>query len=89
MARGWESKSIEAQQQDASRDKTSEKPRLTQEETAIAREAASLRLSLSRVVEQLGHTQNSRHREMLERAKADLERKVESLSASGSGQQAS
>jgi hypothetical protein len=89
MARGWESKSIEAQQEDASRDKASEKPRLTMAETAIAREAASLRLSLSRVVEQLGHTQNSRHREMLERAKADLERKIESLSASGSGHQAS
>jgi hypothetical protein len=82
MARGWESKSIEGQQEDASRDKASEKPRLTREETAIAREIASLRLSLSQVEEQLSRTQNSRHREMLAHAKADLERKIESLNKS-------
>jgi hypothetical protein len=79
MARGWESKSIEAQQEDASRQKTSEKPRLTREETALAQEIASVRLSLSRVLQQLGLTQNLRHREILERAKTELERKLEEL----------
>jgi hypothetical protein len=89
MARGWESKSIEAQQEDASRQEASEKPRLTREETALARELAGLRLSLSQVAEQLGRSRNAGHREVLERAKRDLEGKIASMSESGSGRQAS
>jgi len=79
MARGWESKSVEAQQEDAAGKSTLEKPRLTREEANRLRATESLRLSLKNVVDQLARSQNSAHRDMLEHAKADLQRKIEEL----------
>jgi len=79
MARGWESKSVEAQQEDAAGRKASEKPRLTREEAARHREKESLRLSLQRISHELDLSQNPRHRAMLESARADLERKIGEL----------
>jgi hypothetical protein len=76
MARGWESKSVEAQQDEASGRTTSEKPRLTREAAAHLREKESLRLSVKRVVEQLERTRDPRHRAMLEQALDDLERRL-------------
>jgi hypothetical protein len=81
MARGWESKSVEAQQDEAAERTTSEKPRLTGEEAARFRETESLRLSLKSVVQQLERSHDSRHRAMLEHALADLERKIRELGA--------
>ena len=80
MARGWESKSVEAQQEEAAAKSLSGKPRLTPEEANRSRERESLRLSLRNIVDQLERSQNSQHREMLEHAKADLERRIEELS---------
>ncbi len=76
MARGWESKSVEAQQAEAS-DATS-KPRLklTPEAAARVRERERLRLSRQSVFQQLQQTQNPRHRELLENTLADLDRKL-------------
>lgn len=76
MARGWESKSVEAQQAEAS-DVTS-KPRLklTPEAAARRREQENLRLSRQSVVQQLQETQNPRHRELLENILADLDKKL-------------
>jgi hypothetical protein len=79
MARGWESKSVEAQQEEAAEANATAKPRLTREEADRLHERESLRLSLKRVVEQLERTQNPRHRQMLEQAKADLGKKIEKL----------
>ena len=79
MARGWESKSVEAQQEDAAGKSSPGKPRLTREEADQFREKESLRLSLRSVVEQLERSQKSQHRELLEHAKADLERRIEKL----------
>jgi hypothetical protein len=81
MARGWESKSIEAQQEEAASKQSFQKPRLTREEADRLREKESLRLSLRNVIEQLQSSQNSQRRAMLEHAKSDLERRIESLSA--------
>jgi hypothetical protein len=81
MARGWESKSVEAQQEDASRRTTPEKPRLTREEANRLRQKESLRLSLQRVMQELEQSQNARHRAMLEQAQTDLQRKIEELDA--------
>jgi molecular chaperone DnaK (HSP70) len=81
MARGWESKSIEAQQEDAASRQSSDKPRLTREEADRLREKERLQLSLRNVIEQLNNSQNSQHRAMLERAKSDLERRIENLGA--------
>ncbi len=77
MARGWESKSVEAQQDEAADTNTPEKPRLTREAAARLREIESLRLSLQNVMQQLERSHNARHRTMLEEARADLERKIQ------------
>jgi hypothetical protein len=79
MARGWESKSVEAQQDEASERNPSDKPRLTREAAARLREKENLRLSLQNVIQQLGRIQDARHRSMLEQARSDLERKIQEL----------
>jgi iron-sulfur cluster repair protein YtfE (RIC family) len=79
MARGWESKSVEAQQDEASARDTAQKPRLTREAETRLREKESLRLSRRRVIEQIQRSHHARHRAMLEHALADLERKIEAL----------
>jgi len=81
MARGWESKSVEAQQEDASRRTTPEKPRLTREEANRLRQKESLRLALQSVIQELEQSRNTRHRTMLEQAQADLQRKIGELDA--------
>ena len=79
MARGWESKSVEAQQDEAAARATSEKPRLTRESASRLRDKENLRLSLQSVVQQLERSQDPRHRALLERAMADLQRKIETF----------
>ncbi|MFZ0950735.1 MAG: hypothetical protein WAN17_00635 [Candidatus Sulfotelmatobacter sp.] len=79
MARGWESKSVEAQQDEAAGRSTPEKPRLTWEATGRLQTQESLRLSLRRVLQQLEQSRNPHHRSMLEQARADLERKIQEL----------
>jgi hypothetical protein len=81
MARGWESKSVEAQQEDAATRNTPGKPRLTPEEASRLREKENLRLSLQNVVRELDLSRHDRRRAMLEQAKSDLERRIEHLSA--------
>ncbi|MFZ0817596.1 MAG: hypothetical protein WAM78_18870 [Candidatus Sulfotelmatobacter sp.] len=82
MARGWESKSVEAQQEDAGRASVAGKPRLTREEADRLREKESLRLSLQRVVQEIEHSQNAWHRAMLEQAQAELQRRIARLEGS-------
>jgi hypothetical protein len=79
MARGWESKSVEAQQEDAAGRTAPEKPRLTREAAGRLREKENLRLALQSVVQQLERSHDARHRAMLEQALADLERKMQAL----------
>jgi hypothetical protein len=81
MARGWESKSVEAQQDEAAGRSTPEKPRLTREAADRLREREDLRLSLESVVQRLQRSRHPRYRAMLEQALADLQRKLESLGA--------
>jgi hypothetical protein len=79
MARGWESKSVEAQQDEAAARTTRSNPHLTREEIDRLREQETLRLSLQSVAQQLERSHDPRHRAMLEKAFADLERKLRSL----------
>jgi len=79
MARGWESKSVEAQQDEAAGRSKPEKPRLTREAASRLREKENLRLSLQSVAQQLERSRNPHHRAMLEQARADLERKIQEL----------
>jgi hypothetical protein len=79
MARGWESKSVEAQQDEAASEVFSKKPRLTQEEAARRRQVDGLQLSLQRVRQRLDNTTDERRRHMLEHAAVDLENKIRDL----------
>jgi hypothetical protein len=84
VARGWESKSVEAQQAEAGTQSNQQHSRkLSAAEAAALREKESLRLSRQRVVQQLQVSQNPRHREVLEQALADLEAKLSALDKSG------
>ena len=77
MARGWESKAVEAAQEEAAAGKNghSKEP-----SDPAARERKRLRdgllLSRARVVHQLEGAQNPNHRKMLEQALADLDARL-------------
>lgn len=76
VARGWESKSVEAQQAEAS--EKSAKPRkvMSAGEAVRWREMESLRLSRQTVLQQLESSQNPRHRKLLEDSLAALDEKL-------------
>jgi hypothetical protein len=76
MARGWESKSVEAQQAEAGEKPAQFLPAMSGEEAARWREKESLRLSRQRVLQQLAASQNPLHRQQLEEALANLEEKL-------------
>jgi hypothetical protein len=77
MARGWESKSVEAQQMEASAETpASPRQQLSPAEAASARHKAVLALSRKHVAKQLEIATNPRQRNMLEAALADLDRQI-------------
>ncbi len=78
MARGWESKSIEQQQEEAAAQKT-HRPPVTPEQADRENRLRGLELSRQRTLQQLQNACNSRHRQMLEAALADLERQIGDL----------
>jgi hypothetical protein len=79
MARGWESKSVELQQSDAGEKPARPALRLTPEQKARERDRVGLTLSRTRILQQLQAAQNPRHREMLQRAVTDLDRRLAQL----------
>jgi len=80
MSRGWESKSVEEQQAEATRPKGEAKPHLTPDQATRKREKDSLLLSRKGVLQQIQSTRNARHKQMLEAALADLDTKLAQLS---------
>src|SRR5580658_8102988 len=78
MARGWESKSVEAQQADAAEKPGPQRVAMTPPEAARERELESLRLSQQNILQQLEHAHDPRHRRMLEDALAELQHQMDS-----------
>ena len=78
MARGWESKSVEAQK-DAAADTRSKPPQLTAEESARRAERATLSLARTRALADLQRACASAHRAMLEQAIVDLDQRLSAL----------
>jgi len=76
MARGWESKSVEAQQAEATEKSSKPRVKLTPEAAARSRKRENLRLSRQRIRQQLDQAQNPRHRQLLEATLADLDQKL-------------
>ena len=78
MARGWESKSVESQQDAAAAPRTVGPP-LTAHELARKSERATLMLARSRAMADLQHACAAAHRAMLESAIADLDARIAAL----------
>jgi hypothetical protein len=81
VARGWESKSVEAQQ-DAARDTRSKAPKVTAEERGRRAERATLSLARTRALADLQTACAAAHRAMLEQAIADLDARLAALGKS-------
>jgi len=80
MARGWESKSVEAQIQESAAAAAAKKsPALTAEDLQRQRKRSELELSRRRVEEQLAASGSERYSEMLRRALAELEAQIAAL----------
>lgn len=77
MARGWESKSVEEQKSESNQ--PNEGSVLTREQTEGRRKRDGLLLSRKKVAAQLESATNPVHRQMLERALADLDRQLANL----------
>jgi hypothetical protein len=78
MARGWESKSIEAQQDEATRQKTP-RPALTPEQRETAARRQTLELTRSRAAADLERATAPQHRRMLEQAIAAIDEQLAAL----------
>ena len=79
MARGWESKSIEAQQAEASDIARRPGKPLSPEQQALRRQIQGLELARKSMLEQLASATHTRHRQMLEESLAELERRIRKL----------
>lgn len=79
VARGWESKSVEEQQAEAASTARKIRPLLTPEQLSKERKRQSLMLARRRVLQQLELARNPQHREMLQRALADLDAELSQL----------
>ena len=81
MARGWESKSVESQQEESLRDsQQSDFQQLSPEERERRERLASLELSRTRTLDQLERATGPAHRAMLKRTLLALERDIAELS---------
>ena len=78
MARGWESKAVEAQQDAAATERPAGPP-ISPEEAARRSQRASLMLARSRALADLQHACAAAHRSMLEQAIADLDARIAEL----------
>jgi hypothetical protein len=78
MARGWESKSVEAQQDAAAEGRRTTRP-VSPDEIRTRTERATLMLARTRALSDLQHACAPAHRAMLEQAIADLDRRLEAL----------
>ena len=78
MARGFDSKFVEAQQEEATRQHTV-RPSMSPEQQAIEVRREALRLSRARALGDLGRATAPAHREMLERAIQALDDQLAAL----------
>jgi len=79
MARGWESKSVEQQQEDMSEQRKTVRPPISPDEKQRNRKREGLLLSRKRLTQQLQAAYNPRHRQMLQQAIAELDRQLSSF----------
>ena len=78
MARGWESKSVEQQQAEAL-SASPVHPAFNPEQKAKEQKKQAVRLARSQVLQRLRAPRHPRHRQMLEKALADLNEQLTQL----------
>jgi hypothetical protein len=82
MARGWESKSVEDQIEEARRSQDASEGRLkSPEEKARERKVESLKLERSRLTEQLKRARSEAHRRMIRQSLQAIEEEITALIA--------
>lgn len=83
MARGWESKSIESQMEDAGKRRPgqADTPSMTDEERKLQARFNQLQLSRTRIQQEMITACNARFRMQLERELAFLDEQLEKLKA--------
>jgi hypothetical protein len=79
MARGWESKSVEQQQEEMSEQRKTVHPPISPDEQQRNRKREGLLLSRKRLAQQLQSAGNPRHRKILEQAIAELDSQLSSF----------
>jgi hypothetical protein len=79
MARGWESKSVEQQQEELAERRKQPSSPIPAEEQQRNRKREGLRLSKESLVQQLRAAANPKHRQMLEGAIAEVDRQLSSF----------
>ena len=80
MARGWESKSVEEQQQEASRGRAQHGRALTADELERAQRRATLQLARTRTETDLAHAAGG-YAEMLRKQLAAIDEQLQALGA--------
>jgi TATA-binding protein-associated factor Taf7 len=84
MARGWESKSVEDQMEEAKGRADLQDERTTPLESRLLQQKVeSLRQSRSRLLQQLERARNPAHREVLLKGLQAVEREIEDISPTG------
>jgi uncharacterized membrane protein YccC len=83
MARGWESKSVESQMEEAaeSRRAAAHRVPLSPDQIRVARERESLELSRKRVLQDLESAKHIRHYQQLEAALKHLDQRLRELAS--------
>ncbi len=76
MARGWESKSVEEQQNEFGKNSGEKKGPLSPEDEKRLLHRQTLELNRARVLEQIKRSQNPRYTELLNRELEQLEREL-------------
>ena len=79
MARGFESKSVEAQQEEAARERKSAAPAKPPADRIIEQRRHSLELTRTRARQDLSRASAPAHKRMLEQAIAALEKQLQDL----------
>lgn len=79
MARGWESKAIESQQEDRAKGRGAARERLSPEDQQRARDRATIELQRARVLDELSRTTAPARRGALEAALEQFDSQLRSL----------
>ena len=79
MARGWESKSVEEQQEAAAAARLASGPEVSPEEAERRQQLEALHLARARTLADLQRACRPAHRGMLEQALADLDSRIRGL----------